>query len=186
LKRRGYIFSYPDFGGKRISVDAKGHLFVASFVSSFSLKWLQIANSPAFQVTANPVSVRESTETHTVSQVRASPLRDLTVIARAADPASGQCSPQSGRMIMLKFMCAAAVVVVAGSAPAFADDMMACDDASIMKTEEMAMAMTEPAQKESMEMAMKEVDMAKMAMKDGKMDDCSMHLDAANKAAMMK
>jgi hypothetical protein len=171
LKRRGYIFSYPDFGGKRISVDAKGHLFVASFVSSFSLKWLQIANSPAFQVTANPVSVRESTETHTVSQVRASPLRDLTVIARAADPASGQCSPQSGRMIMLKFMCAAAVVVVAGSAPAFADDMMACDDASIMKTEEMAM---------------KEVDMAKMAMKDGKMDDCSMHLDAANKAAMTK
>ena len=87
---------------------------------------------------------------------------------------------------MLKFMCAAAVVVVAGSAPALADDMMACDDASIMKAEEMAMAMTKPAQKESMAMAMEEVDMAKMAMKDGKLEDCSMHLDAANKATMMK
>jgi len=87
---------------------------------------------------------------------------------------------------MLKLMCAAAVLAVAGSAPAFAEDMMACDDASIMKAEEMAMAMTEPAQKESMEMAMKEVEMAKMAMKDGKMDECSEHLGAASKATMMK
>lgn len=87
---------------------------------------------------------------------------------------------------MLKLMCAAAIVAIAGSAPAFADDMMACDDASMMKTEEMAMAMTDPAQKEHMDMAMKEIDMAKMAMKDGKMDDCAMHLDAAMKETMMK
>ena len=87
---------------------------------------------------------------------------------------------------MLKLLCAAAVLAIAGSAPAFADDMMACDDASMMKTNDMVMAMTDPAQKEHMDMAMKEVEMAKMAMKDGKMEDCSMHLDAAMKATMMK
>ena len=57
-----------------------------------------------------------------------------------------------------------------------------CDDASIMKAEEGAMAMKDPAMKENMEMAMKEVEMAKMAMKESKNDECKMHLDAAMKA----
>lgn len=87
---------------------------------------------------------------------------------------------------MLRMLALAAVAGLAMTAAASAQDMMACDDASIMKTEEMAKAMTDPAQKQSMEMAMKEIDMAKMAMKDGKADDCAMHLDAAMKATMAK
>ena len=63
-----------------------------------------------------------------------------------------------------------------------AGEAVACDDASIMKAEEGAMAMKDPAMKESMEMAMKEVEMAKMAMKESKTDECAMHLDAAMKA----
>jgi hypothetical protein len=60
--------------------------------------------------------------------------------------------------------------------------LQACDDASIMKMEEMAKGMTDPAMKDKMEMAMKEVEMAKMSMKDNKADDCMMHLDNAMKA----
>jgi len=74
-------------------------------------------------------------------------------------------------------------VVTAFAAPSFADDMMKCDEASMMKVEHDAMAVTD---KGEMEAAMKEVDMAKAAMKDGKMDDCAMHLDGAMKAGMMK
>jgi hypothetical protein len=59
--------------------------------------------------------------------------------------------------------------------PALADDMMKCDDAAIMKAEEHAKMMTG----DTMTMAMQEVDMAKMAMKDGKTDDCMTHLDKA-------
>jgi hypothetical protein len=69
---------------------------------------------------------------------------------------------------------------------ASAEDKMACDDATIMKLEEGAKAMTDPAMKESMEMAMKEVDMAKMAMKENKAEDCMKHMDAAMKATEMK
>lgn len=87
---------------------------------------------------------------------------------------------------MLKVLILAAATALALPATASAQAMMACDDATIMKTEEMAKAMTDPAQKQSMEMAMKEIDMAKMAMKDGKADDCAMHLDAATKATMAK
>ena len=47
----------------------------------------------------------------------------------------------------------------------------------MMKVQEMIDADTDP--------AMKEVDMAKMAMKDGKMADCSMHLDNAMKDMKM-
>jgi hypothetical protein len=52
--------------------------------------------------------------------------------------------------------------------------------------EEGAMAMKDPAQKDAMMMAMKEVEMAKASMKDGKMDDCSMHLGEAMKAQAPK
>jgi hypothetical protein len=43
--------------------------------------------------------------------------------------------------------------------------MMARDEASIMKTEEIAKGMTDPMKKGAMMMAMKEVDSAKIAMK---------------------
>ncbi len=82
---------------------------------------------------------------------------------------------------MIKSLIAAAAVTLALSSAALAEDMM-CDDASIMKAEEMAKGMTDPAMKDKMEMAMKEVDMAKMSMKENKMDDCKMHIGEAMKA----
>ncbi|MCV9998044.1 hypothetical protein OE766_07285 [Pararhizobium sp. YC-54] len=81
---------------------------------------------------------------------------------------------------MFKTIFAATALVASLSAPALAAG--ACDDASVMKTEEMAKGMTDPMKKDAMMMAMKEVDSAKMAMKDGKTDECSMHLDNAMKA----
>lgn len=82
-------------------------------------------------------------------------------------------------------LCAAAVVALALSAPAFAqDNMMKCDDASMMKMQTEMDAMTDPAMKDKKEMAMKEMDMAKMAMKDGKMEDCTMHMGEAGKQMM--
>ena len=87
---------------------------------------------------------------------------------------------------MIKTLLATSALLLTLSTAGFAAEMMACDDANIMKMEEGAMAMKDPAMKESMEMAMKEVDMAKMSMKEGKKEDCSMHLDAAMKAQAPK
>ena len=75
------------------------------------------------------------------------------------------------------------VVVAAFAAPSFAAGMMQCDEASMMKLEESAMAVKD---KGEMEAAMKEVDMAKKAMKDHKIDDCAMHMEGAMKAGMME
>ncbi len=80
---------------------------------------------------------------------------------------------------MMKIIFAAAVVAVT-TVPAFADDMMMCDDAHMMKAEESAKKATG----DKMTMAMKDVDAAKMAMKAGKMDDCKMHLDKVMKDTM--
>jgi predicted outer membrane protein len=95
--------------------------------------------------------------------------------------------PKYGEIQMLKSILAASALLICASTASFAaEEKMACDDASIMKMEEAAMAMKDPAMKESMEMAMKEVEMAKMAMKESKTDDCSMHLGEAMKATMKK
>jgi predicted outer membrane protein len=87
--------------------------------------------------------------------------------------------------LMTKTLLTVAALLVSVSF-ASAQDKMACDDATIMKMEEGAKAMTDPAMKESMEMAMKEVEMAKMAMKEGKTDDCMKNLENAMKATEMK
>jgi hypothetical protein len=50
-----------------------------------------------------------------------------------------------------------------------------CDDASIMKAEDHAKMMTG----KTMDMAMKEVDMAKKDMKSHKMKGCMKHIDKA-------
>ncbi len=84
---------------------------------------------------------------------------------------------------MKHVLIAAAVAVIAFS-PVARADMAACNDESMKKAETDLMAMTDPAKKDMMAMGMKELDMAKMAMKDNKEKDCSMHLDAAMKAAM--
>ena len=85
---------------------------------------------------------------------------------------------------MKTYICAAALMALALSAPASAQDaMMKCDDASMMKMHTEMDAMKDPAMKE---MAMKEMDMAKMSMKEGKMEDCTMHMGEASKQMMSK
>ena len=82
---------------------------------------------------------------------------------------------------MLKFATAAAVVGILSIAPAFAQEMMKCDEANMMKMDKMVKETTDPAMKKQMEMAMGEMTMAMDAMKGSKMEECEMHL---NKAAM--
>lgn len=88
---------------------------------------------------------------------------------------------------MFKSAFVAAAFAVAFIQPVFAQNnmkagnatMMKCDDASMMKMQSHMDAMTDPAKKD---MAMKEMQMAKDAMKAKKMDDCAMHMDGAMKA----
>jgi hypothetical protein len=78
---------------------------------------------------------------------------------------------------MKELLFAAALVTF--SAPAFAADMAKCTDDSLKKTEMMLMDMKDASMKDKMEMGMKELDLAKMSMKDNKDKDCMMHLDKA-------
>jgi hypothetical protein len=82
---------------------------------------------------------------------------------------------------MLKFLIAAVVAGLVTITPVFAQEMMKCDDANMMKMETMVKETTDPAMKKQMEMAMGEMTMAMEARKASKMDECEMHL---NKAAM--
>ena len=84
---------------------------------------------------------------------------------------------------MKRPVLAAALLTCFFVAPAFADDMMTtCDDASLMKMQTEMDMMTDASMKEQKDMAMKEMDMAKEAMKAGKTDDCKMHMEGAMKA----
>jgi hypothetical protein len=82
---------------------------------------------------------------------------------------------------MLKIAIAAAVSSLFTITPAFADEMMKCDDANMMKMDMMVKEANDPMMKTQMEMAMSEMTMAMDAKKASKMDECEMHL---NKAAM--
>ncbi len=83
---------------------------------------------------------------------------------------------------MMKTTIVAAALAIAMTAPAFADDMMKCDDASMMKVQAgVDEAMKDSSMKAQEEMAMKEMDMAKESMAASKMDDCAMHLEKAAK-----
>jgi hypothetical protein len=79
---------------------------------------------------------------------------------------------------MLKSTIAAALFGLAFIAPAYADDMK-CDEASMTKMQADMDAMTDPAMKDKKEMAMKEMEMAMASMKDGKADECMMHMKGA-------
>lgn len=82
---------------------------------------------------------------------------------------------------MLRTAFAAAAFAFVVAQPAFAEDaMMKCDEASMMKVEK-DIEMTSDAMKK--DAAMKEMDMAKEAMKMKENDKCAMHLDGAMKAA---
>jgi len=82
---------------------------------------------------------------------------------------------------MLKFAIAATVAGLFTIAPAFADEMMKCDDANMMKMQKMIDDDKDPAMKKQVDMANEEMKMAGDAMHANKMDECEMHL---NKAAM--
>ena len=82
---------------------------------------------------------------------------------------------------MLKYAIATTVAGLFAITPAFADEMMKCDEANMMKMDMMVKEANDPMMKKQMEMAMGEMTMAMDAMKASKMDECEMHL---NKAAM--
>jgi hypothetical protein len=82
---------------------------------------------------------------------------------------------------MLKIAIAIAVAGLFTITPVFAQEMMKCDDANMMKMDKMVKETTDPAMKKQMEMAMGEMTMAMEAKNANKMDECEMHL---NKAAM--
>jgi hypothetical protein len=73
----------------------------------------------------------------------------------------------------------ALAALIAFAAPSFAADMAKCTDDNMKMTEMHLMEMKEPAMKDKMMMGMKELDMAKVAMKGHKDKDCMMHLDKA-------
>ena len=87
---------------------------------------------------------------------------------------------------MTKLLLSAAVFGLFLVAPANAMEAMKCDDASMMKMQTDMDAMSDPAMKANKDMAMKQMGMAKTAMKDNKMDDCSMHMGMASMSMTMK
>ena len=80
---------------------------------------------------------------------------------------------------MLKFAIAATVAGLFTVTPAFADEMMKCDDANMMKMQKMIDEDTDPAMKKQVDMANEEMKMAMDAMHANKTDDCAMHLNKA-------
>jgi hypothetical protein len=78
---------------------------------------------------------------------------------------------------MNRTVVTAALLVVLAIPTLASAAMMKCDDAAMMKAQDHAKMM----KGNSMTMAMKEVDMAKMSMKNGKSKDCVKHLDKAMK-----
>ena len=92
---------------------------------------------------------------------------------------------------MIKFIAAAALAL-SFTAPAFADEMMKCDDATMkMMHDEMdkmggSMAKQTDAMKKGMEMAKTDMMKAGDAMKANDMDGCSKALGMAKTDMMMK
>src|SRR5690349_20470038 len=94
---------------------------------------------------------------------------------------------QRGNRSMIKSTLLVAAFAIAIIQPVFAQDaMMKCDDDSMMKMQTEMDAMKDPAMKEQKEMAMKEMDMAKEAMKANKADDCMMYMENAAKEMKKK
>ena len=81
---------------------------------------------------------------------------------------------------MIKLLLSAAVFGVFLAVPANAMEAMKCDDTSMMKMQTDMDAMTDPAMKANKDMGMKHMEMARAAMKDNKMDDCSMQMGMAS------
>ena len=80
---------------------------------------------------------------------------------------------------MLKFAVAAVAAGLFTITPAFADEMMKCDEANMMKMQKEIDADVDPGMKKQVDMANEDMKMAGDAMHASKMDDCSMHLNKA-------
>ena len=87
---------------------------------------------------------------------------------------------------MLKFAIAATVAGLFTITPVFADEMMKCDDANMMKMQKEIDADTNPKMKKQVDMANAEMKMATEAMHANKTDDCAMHLNKAKEDFMMQ
>ena len=87
---------------------------------------------------------------------------------------------------MLKSALVAGALALAMVQPAFSQDAMKCDDATIMKMQADMDANKDEAMKMQKEEAMKEMAMAKESMAASKTDECTMHLENAMKAMMKK
>ena len=87
---------------------------------------------------------------------------------------------------MTKLLLSAALIVLFLAAPANAMEAMKCDEASMITMQTNMDAMNDPAMKASKDMAKNQMDMAKTAMKNNKMDDCSMHMGMASMSMTMK
>jgi hypothetical protein len=91
-------------------------------------------------------------------------------------------SKKEKRLTMIKTVLVTAMFAIGFIHPAAAmDTMMKCDNASMMKVHSEMEAM-DSSMKAQKTMAMKEMDMAKKAMKAHKNKECMMHLDSAMNA----
>jgi hypothetical protein len=89
--------------------------------------------------------------------------------------------------MMKQFALAAAAAALLAIPPASAADTLKCDEDSMMKVEMMIKeGMDKPEMKKQAEMAMKENEMAAMSKKEGKTDECAMHLNMAQEEMMKK
>lgn len=89
---------------------------------------------------------------------------------------------------MIKLFVSAAFITLALTSSSYADDMAkaTCDEATMMMVMDAIKKDTDPKMANDVKMATDEMMMADKAMKDHKMDDCSMHIGMAKKAMMMK
>jgi hypothetical protein len=87
---------------------------------------------------------------------------------------------------MLRRILIAGVFGLASTTYTSAQEMMKCDEASMMKMQTEMDAMTDPAMASQKDMAMKEMAMAKEAMAANKTDECTMHMENASKEMMKK
>ena len=85
---------------------------------------------------------------------------------------------------MVKFVLAAIIAGVFSIAPAFADEMMKCDEANMMKMQKEIDADTNAGMKKQVDMANAEMKMAAEAMHANKTEECAMHLNQAAKEFM--
>jgi hypothetical protein len=90
----------------------------------------------------------------------------------------GTANVPKGECDMLKSTIAAALLGFAFIVPAQADDMK-CDDASMKMMQGEMDKVTDASMKDKKDAAMKEMEMAMTSMKDGKTDDCMMHMKGA-------